>query len=81
MQGARLHQTIRDSLTDGIQHEGASISWYLKPDGTKGDSQNHFYVYGRRSQPCKRCGAIINKIRVAQRGSHYCPSCQPQRLD
>lgn len=77
----RLHQTIRDSLADGIRHEGASISWYLKPDGAKGDSQNHFYVYGRHSQPCKRCGAIISKIRVAQRGSHYCPSCQPRRLD
>lgn len=76
-----LHQAIRDSLHTGIRHEGASISWYLKPDGTKGDSQNHFYVYGRHSQPCKRCGAIINKIRVSQRGSHYCPGCQPERPD
>lgn len=76
-----LHQTIRDVLNAGIKHEGASISWYRKPDGSKGNSQNHFYVYGQSDQPCQTCGTIINKIRVAQRGTHYCPNCQPERLD
>lgn len=76
-----LHQTIRDTLFAGIEHEGASINWYRKPDGTEGNSQKHFYVYGRDGQPCQNCGEIINKIRVAQRGTHYCPNCQPERLD
>jgi len=78
---ARLHQAIRAALHAGIEHEGASINWYRKPDGAKGASQNHFQVYGRDSQPCKRCGTIIDKIRLAQRGTHYCPACQPERLD
>jgi formamidopyrimidine-DNA glycosylase len=73
----RLHQTIQDALHAGIQHEGASINWYRKPDGTKGNSQDHFYVYGRDGQPCKKCDTLIQKIRVAQRGTHYCPICQP----
>ena len=77
-QTARLQQTIRDALRDGIQHEGASINWYRKPDGQKGESQNHFYVYGRAGLPCRSCGAAINKIRVAQRGTHFCPLCQPE---
>jgi formamidopyrimidine-DNA glycosylase len=76
-----LHQTIRDTLFAGIHHEGASINWYRKPDGTKGNSQNHFYVYGQDDKPCQNCGTIINKIRVAQRGTHFCPNCQPERLE
>ena len=75
-----LHQTIRDALLVGIKHEGASINWYRKPDGGKGESQNHFYVYGRMNLACRNCGAMINKIRVAQRGTHFCPNCQPERF-
>jgi len=76
----RLRQTIRDALLAGIKHEGASIGWYRKPDGDKGQSQNHFYAYGRTNLPCRICGTAINKIRVAQRGTHFCPQCQPARL-
>ena len=76
----QLHQTIRDALRAGIKHEGASINWYRKPDGAKGESQDYFYVYGRANLPCRRCGAIINKIRVGQRGTHFCPQCQPELL-
>ena len=73
----RLHGAIRAALTDGLHYEGASVSWYRKPDGTRGESQNHFYVYDREGQPCLNCGQPIEKIRVAQRGTHFCPACQP----
>lgn len=75
----RLHTTIRDALNRGIQHEGASVNWYRKPDGTTGESQEHFAVYDREGQPCLKCGTPIVKIRVAQRGTHFCPHCQPER--
>ena len=71
-----LYLAIRDALSAGIVQEGASVSWYRKPDGTLGEAQNHFYVYGREGEPCERCGETIIKIRVAQRGTHYCPACQ-----
>ena len=77
-EAARLHGALRQALQTGIQHEGASINWYRKADGGKGQSQDHFFVYGRPEQPCRRCGAQINKIRVAQRGTHFCPICQPE---
>ena len=76
----RLRQTIREALLAGIKHEGASVSWYRKPDGEKGSSQNHFFVYGRTNLPCRQCGTAINKIRLAQRGTHFCPRCQPERV-
>ncbi len=75
----RLHRTIGAALLAGIEHEGASINWYRKPDGQKGESQDHFFVYGRTGLPCRSCGTAINKIRVAQRGTHFCPECQPAR--
>lgn len=74
-----LRRAICDALRAGIQHEGASINWYRKADGGKGQSQDHFYVYGRTGLPCLRCGTAVNKIRVAQRGTHFCPECQPAR--
>jgi formamidopyrimidine-DNA glycosylase len=73
---AALYQAIQAALQDGIQYEGASINWYRKPDGSEGDSQNHFNVYGREDEPCKRCGTPIQKIWLAQRGTHFCPRCQ-----
>ncbi len=76
----RLHRTIRDALLAGIKHEGASINWYRKADGGKGESQKHFFVYGRMNLACRKCGAVINKIRVAQRGTHFCPNCQPELI-
>jgi formamidopyrimidine-DNA glycosylase len=78
---ARLYGTIRDALNSGINHEGASINWYRKPDGTRGESQDYLYVYGRTGEPCLTCGHPIEKIRVAQRGTHFCPSCQPISSD
>lgn len=73
----RLFATVRDSLSAGIDYEGASVNWYRKPDGSRGESQNHFYVYGRDGAPCLICQHPIVKARVAQRGTHYCPNCQP----
>lgn len=72
-----LHSTIRGALSDGVDYEGASINWYRKPDGSVGESQEHFYVYGRNGKACVKCGTIIEKTRVTQRGTHYCPACQP----
>lgn len=73
----RLYHAIRAVLEQGIEREGASVNWYRKPDGTSGDAQHHFAVYDRTDQPCPTCGSAIQKIRVAQRGTHYCPVCQP----
>lgn len=72
----RLHSTIRSALNKGIDYQGASINWYRQPNGERGESQDHFLVYGRTGEPCLNCGQPIEKIRVAQRGTHFCPSCQ-----
>ncbi|MFN8528990.1 MAG: bifunctional DNA-formamidopyrimidine glycosylase/DNA-(apurinic or apyrimidinic site) lyase [Anaerolineae bacterium] len=72
----RLYGAVRVVLSQGIEREGASVNWYRKPDGTSGSAQNHFAVYDRTGESCLTCGSPIEKIRVAQRGTHYCPICQ-----
>jgi len=72
----RLGEAIIQILSQAIGHEGATISWYRKPDGSKGESQKHFSVYGRQGEPCFRCGAAITRILLGQRGTHYCHRCQ-----
>jgi formamidopyrimidine-DNA glycosylase len=73
----RLWKSIRAVLHAGIEREGASVGWYRKPDGTKGNAQNGLVAYGHAGESCKTCGTgIIEKITVGQRGTHFCPNCQ-----
>ncbi|MER5703110.1 zinc finger domain-containing protein [Micromonospora sp. NPDC002296] len=36
------------------------------------------YVYGRRAQPCRRCGTAIRKEELGERVTYWCPACQPE---
>ena len=72
-QANTLLDNIRLVLQEGIRHHGASIDWVYRG----GDFQNHFRVYQRTGQACPRCGTAIQRITVGQRGSHFCPYCQP----
>jgi len=36
------------------------------------------YVYGRRAQPCRRCGTAIRKADQDERVTYWCPRCQPR---
>lgn len=72
----KLAQALQLVLERGIDHEGATIGWYRKPDGAEGSQQEHFKVYGRGGQPCHGCGRILERIVLAGRGTHYCPTCQ-----
>jgi formamidopyrimidine-DNA glycosylase len=33
-------------------------------------------VYGRAGQPCPRCRAAVERVRLAGRSTHFCPRCQ-----
>ncbi|MCX8061516.1 MAG: bifunctional DNA-formamidopyrimidine glycosylase/DNA-(apurinic or apyrimidinic site) lyase [Anaerolineales bacterium] len=72
-QAARLLACIREVLGEGIRRNGASIDWVYRG----GDLQNYFRVYQRTGLPCPRCGTPIERITVGQRGTHFCPECQP----
>jgi formamidopyrimidine-DNA glycosylase len=69
----RLLEAIRYVLKEGIRHNGASIDWVYRGGGF----QNYFRVYDRSGKPCPVCGGPIQRIVVGQRGTHFCPICQP----
>jgi formamidopyrimidine-DNA glycosylase len=72
----RLAAAIREVLERSIETGGSSIRDYVTPDGSDGLFQDERCVYARRGEPCLRCGGTIRRTTVAQRGTHYCPSCQ-----
>jgi formamidopyrimidine-DNA glycosylase len=71
-----VHRAVRTVLQAGIRRQGSTLRDYRLPDGTPGTAQERFEVYGRAGEPCRRCGTAIDKIRVAGRGTWYCPGCQ-----
>jgi len=75
----RLHRGIRSVLQAAIDSGGTTLadSAYRQPDGRSGEFYDLLAVYGREGQPCVRCGTAIKRIVVGQRGTHYCPHCQP----
>lgn len=74
----RLHAAIKEIIVLGIEHGGTSFTNYVNALGQKGDYLLHARVFRRQGEPCPVCGSIIEKIRVAGRGTHVCPRCQPK---
>ena len=76
---ARLHASIRTVLREAIAREGSSFdAFYRTPEGRPGSYQHLFRVYARAGEPCLTCGTPIRRMVVGQRGTHFCPSCQPR---
>jgi formamidopyrimidine-DNA glycosylase len=72
-QSERLWLGIRQVLQEGILRNGASIDWVYRG----GNYQHFFKVYQRTGKPCYNCGKGIERLVVGQRGTHFCPHCQP----
>jgi len=72
-----LLESIKVVLRKGIRNQGTSFSDYRKPDGSEGGNYERLQVYGRGGEPCRKCGMLLVKSVVAQRGTVHCPGCQP----
>lgn len=68
-----LFAAIREVLQLSIDKGGSSDKNYVNAEGKKGSYLSFAKVFRRQGQPCLRCGHIIEKIRVAGRGTHICP--------
>jgi formamidopyrimidine-DNA glycosylase len=73
----RLHRAMRTVLNAAIRAGGSSVSDYRGADNNRGWFQLEHRVYGRKGEPCRACGTPIEYLRVAGRGTHICPKCQP----
>jgi formamidopyrimidine-DNA glycosylase len=77
MEAKCLRRAVVTVLHRAIERRGSSIRNYIGGRGQRGDYQNEFRVYGRTGEPCPRCRAPIERIRLAGRSTHFCPDCQP----
>ncbi len=73
----RLHNAIRQVLRAGISNKGASVENYFRPDGTLGTAHFEFKVAHSIGKSCPNCGTPIERIVVRNRGTYFCPKCQP----
>ena len=72
----RLHRSIRQTLALAIDRGGATISDYRQPDGSEGEMQDKFSVYGRAGESCIRCSGTVERIVLGGRSTFFCRSCQ-----
>ena len=72
-----LHRIIRSVLRHAIRCGGSSVSNFHDSHGRRGSYQFHHHVYKREGEECRSCGTKIRYMRVASRGTRYCPACQP----
>ena len=76
-QAETLLASAKYVMEKSIESGGSTLKDYKKPDGTRGDYLDKFaQVFSREGQPCPICGTKIKKIKVAGRGTHFCPYCQ-----
>ncbi len=71
-----LYDELRAVLIRSIEAGGSTDRNYVDAEGKKGSYLSIAKVFRREGQLCQRCGTIIEKIRVAGRGTHICPQCQ-----
>lgn len=73
-----LYKAIQEVLETAIKLRGESISDYRDPEGKRGNFDEERKVYRRKGEKCFRCGAIIKRLKIGGRSTHFCPNCQTQ---
>jgi formamidopyrimidine-DNA glycosylase len=71
-----LYTEMRAVMNLAVEKGGSSNSTYVNAEGKKGSYMDFARVFRREGLECPRCGTIIEKSRVAGRGTHVCPVCQ-----
>jgi len=72
----KLYRAIKKTLEKGIKLRGTSDSDYRDTAGAPGRFQEVLKVYRRAGKKCSKCGTIVQRIKLGQRGTFFCPVCQ-----
>jgi formamidopyrimidine-DNA glycosylase len=74
---AELLAAVRQVMGAALLQGGTSFdSLYVNVNGESGYFERSLEVYGRRDQPCARCGTPIRRDPFMNRSSYSCPTCQ-----
>lgn len=71
-----LHKAILQVLTSSIEAGGTTFSDFRDIHGINGNYGGVAWVYDRKGEPCRVCGTLIERLKLAGRSAHYCPHCQ-----
>ena len=77
----QLHNSLINVLRLSIEKGGSTDRNYVDSEGKKGSYLSFANVFRKEGQSCVRCGTIIEKTRVAGRGTHFCRFCQKPPRD
>lgn len=72
----KLVAEIKLTLNAALEAGGSSLRDFFGVDGNIGYFQQEYFVYGRTHEPCKVCSKPIQCIRLGQRSTFFCQSCQ-----
>jgi formamidopyrimidine-DNA glycosylase len=72
-----IAESIPNILKKAIKYRGTTFNDYRDANGKHGSFLKMLKVYRRDGEKCLRCGkGVIDKAKVAGRGTHFCPVCQ-----
>ncbi|HEU5158313.1 MAG TPA: bifunctional DNA-formamidopyrimidine glycosylase/DNA-(apurinic or apyrimidinic site) lyase [Streptosporangiaceae bacterium] len=75
----RLLAGVREVMGAALAVGGTSFDrLYVNVNGESGYFGRALNVYGRRDEPCARCGMPIRRDIFMNRSSYSCPKCQPR---
>jgi formamidopyrimidine-DNA glycosylase len=75
----RVLEGVREVMSAALAVGGTSFdSLYVNVNGESGYFERSLEAYGRRDEPCRRCGASIRRDVFMNRSSYSCPRCQPR---
>ncbi len=72
----KLTIAVKIVLNRAIKRGGTTLRDFTNGKGNPGYFQHELHVYGRAGKPCKACARPIRVIRLGQRSSFYCATCQ-----
>jgi formamidopyrimidine-DNA glycosylase len=70
---------VRAVLVEALEAGGTSFdTLYVSTEGVSGLFERSLNAYGRRDEPCGRCGTPVRRDAFMNRSSFSCPRCQPR---
>ncbi len=71
-----LANSIKQVLQSAINQGGTTLRNFVNESGNPGYFKQQLNVYGCAGQPCKTCLKLLQEIRINNRSTVFCPSCQ-----